>query len=205
LETKDLNSGYVEALFASPSPTYYQDKNKLECVLLSPECCDFRAVLPCLRPRFSILFYLFIYFVFRDRVSLYSSGCPGTHFVDQAGLELRNPPASASQVLGLKACATTPGSDFPFFDVCVRAHVRAESACECSACAVYEYVCRSKDPCTTWRPEIHAGCSFMRGVLFMELFLIFFRFIYFMSLSAWYVCLYTMYVPSVCRKQKHSG
>jgi hypothetical protein len=49
-------------------------------------------------------------FVFRDRVSLYSPGCPGTHFVDQAGLELRNPPASASQVLGLKACATKPGS-----------------------------------------------------------------------------------------------
>jgi hypothetical protein len=36
-------------------------------------------------------------FVFRDRVSLYRPGCPGTHFVDQAGLELRNPPASASQ------------------------------------------------------------------------------------------------------------
>jgi hypothetical protein len=32
---------------------------------------------------------------FRDRVSLYSPGCPGTHFVDQAGLELRNPPAPA--------------------------------------------------------------------------------------------------------------
>jgi hypothetical protein len=46
--------------------------------------------------------------VFRDRVSLYSPGCPGTHFVDQAGLEFRNPPASASQVLGLKVCATTP-------------------------------------------------------------------------------------------------
>jgi hypothetical protein len=44
---------------------------------------------------------------FRDRVSLYSPGCPGTHSVDQAGLELRNPPASASQVLGIKACATT--------------------------------------------------------------------------------------------------
>jgi hypothetical protein len=28
---------------------------------------------------------------------------------DQAGLKLRNPPASASRVLGLKACATTPG------------------------------------------------------------------------------------------------
>jgi hypothetical protein len=48
------------------------------------------------------------FLVFRDRVSLYSPGCPGTHFVDQAGLELRNPPASASRVLGLKACATTP-------------------------------------------------------------------------------------------------
>jgi hypothetical protein len=29
--------------------------------------------------------------------------------VDQAGLELRNPPASASQVLDLKVCAITPG------------------------------------------------------------------------------------------------
>jgi hypothetical protein len=42
----------------------------------------------------------------RDRVSLYSPGCPGTHSVDQAVLELRNLPASTSQVLGLKACAT---------------------------------------------------------------------------------------------------
>jgi hypothetical protein len=33
----------------------------------------------------------------------------GFHFVDQAGLELRNPPASAYRVLGLKACTTTPG------------------------------------------------------------------------------------------------
>ena len=34
-------------------------------------------------------------------------GWPGTHSVDQSGLELRNPPASASQVLGIKVCATT--------------------------------------------------------------------------------------------------
>ena len=53
--------------------------------------------------------FLFFVLVFRDRVSLYSPGCPRTHFVDQAGLELRDPPASASRVLGLKACATTPG------------------------------------------------------------------------------------------------
>jgi hypothetical protein len=54
--------------------------------------------------------FVFVFVFFRDRVSLYRAGCPGTHFVDQAGLELRNPPASASRVLGLKACATTPGS-----------------------------------------------------------------------------------------------
>jgi hypothetical protein len=51
------------------------------------------------------MYVFFFCFVFRDRVSLYSPGYPGTHFVDQAGLELRNPPASASQVLGLKVCA----------------------------------------------------------------------------------------------------
>jgi hypothetical protein len=52
---------------------------------------------------------LFWFLVFQDRVSLCSPGCPGTHSVDQAGLELRNLPVSASRVLGLKACATTPG------------------------------------------------------------------------------------------------
>jgi hypothetical protein len=54
-----------------------------------------------------IVFCLFVFLVFRDRVSLSSPGCPGTHSVDQTGLELRNLPASASQVLGLKACTTT--------------------------------------------------------------------------------------------------
>jgi hypothetical protein len=54
-----------------------------------------------------LLLFVVVVVVVRDRVSLYSPGCPGTHFVDQAGFELRNPPASTSQVLGLKACATT--------------------------------------------------------------------------------------------------
>jgi hypothetical protein len=54
------------------------------------------------------------FFDFKDRASLYSPGCHGTHFVDQAGLKLRNPPASASRVLRLKACATTPGLSLPF-------------------------------------------------------------------------------------------
>jgi hypothetical protein len=46
-------------------------------------------------------------FWFFETGFLCSPGCPGTHSVDQAGLKLRNLPASASQVLGLKACATT--------------------------------------------------------------------------------------------------
>jgi hypothetical protein len=53
-----------------------------------------------------IIFLLFTFFFF-FLVSLCSPGCPGSHSVDQDGLELRNPPASASQVLSLKACATT--------------------------------------------------------------------------------------------------
>ena len=63
---------------------------------------------------FFVCLFCFVLF-FWDRVSLYSPGCPGTHFVDQGGLELRNPPASASRVLGLKAafsywinCSSTP-------------------------------------------------------------------------------------------------
>jgi hypothetical protein len=38
----------------------------------------------------------------------------GTHSVDQADLELRNPPASASQVLGSKVCATTAQQEISF-------------------------------------------------------------------------------------------
>jgi hypothetical protein len=64
----------------------------------------------------SLYVFVFCFFVFRDRVSLCCPGCPGTHSVDQAqaGLELRNPPAFASRVLGLKACATTPGQFIVF-------------------------------------------------------------------------------------------
>jgi hypothetical protein len=35
-------------------------------------------------PFFYFLFYFILFF--RDRVSLHSPDCPGTHFVDQAGL-----------------------------------------------------------------------------------------------------------------------
>ena len=43
----------------------------------------------------------------RNKISLCNSSCPRMHSVDQAGLELRDLPASASQALGLKVCTTT--------------------------------------------------------------------------------------------------
>jgi hypothetical protein len=71
---------------------------------------------------FSFFFVCFCFFE-TDRVSLYSPGCAGTHSVDQAGLELRNPlrnpPASAFPVLGLKACATTPSLCLNSLFVCL--------------------------------------------------------------------------------------
>jgi hypothetical protein len=52
---------------------------------------------------FFVLF-CFLFFVFRDRVSLCSRpSCPETHSVDQAGLELRNLPASASRKARIKS------------------------------------------------------------------------------------------------------
>jgi hypothetical protein len=56
----------------------------------------------------SFLFgWVFVCFCFfQDRVSLCSPGCPGTHSVDEVNFKLRNLPASASQVLGLKVYTT---------------------------------------------------------------------------------------------------
>jgi hypothetical protein len=68
-----------------------------------------------------IPFFFFFFFFSRDRVSLCSPGCPGTYSVDQAGLKLRNLPASASQMLGLKVCTTLPGLVlFLNFLLCIR-------------------------------------------------------------------------------------
>jgi hypothetical protein len=73
------------------------------------------------------LFHVCFFLDFRDRVSLCSPGCPGTHFVDQAGLELRNSPASASRVLGLKVCATMPGLVFFFIGYFLYLHFKCYS------------------------------------------------------------------------------
>ena len=41
------------------------------------------------------VYFIIIVIVIIDRVSLCSSSCPGTHYVDQDGLEIRVPLASA--------------------------------------------------------------------------------------------------------------
>ena len=43
------------------------------------------------------------FLVFRDRVSLCSPGCPGTHYADQAVLELGDPPASSPKCWDLNS------------------------------------------------------------------------------------------------------
>jgi hypothetical protein len=72
--------------------------------------------------------------VFQDKVSLCSPGYPGTHSVDQIGLEFRNLPASASQVLGLTACTTTARLKAYileiknyFYIACIFIHLRKET------------------------------------------------------------------------------
>jgi hypothetical protein len=57
----------------------------------------------------NMFFFFFVFFFL-------SPSYPGTHSVDQAGLELRNPPAPASQVLGLKVCATMPSQKYDFYN-----------------------------------------------------------------------------------------
>lgn len=57
----------------------------------------------------------------------------GAHCVDQAGLKLRGPPACASQVLELPACATTPRYFiiiFSYMNVCLCLWVWAQD-CSC--------------------------------------------------------------------------
>ena len=53
------------------------------------------------RPLLWICCCLYIAF-FQDRVSLYIPGCPETLYIDQAGLELKDLPTSASLSTGIK-------------------------------------------------------------------------------------------------------
>lgn len=60
-------------------------------------------------------FFFFFFNSSRQGFSFCSSGCPGTHYVYQAGLELRDRSTCSSQVLRLKECVPTASqldSDF---------------------------------------------------------------------------------------------
>jgi hypothetical protein len=95
-----LNLFTVECLQVPlPTEPAYRDTLKDQSILESGNCFNF---------------FFFFFGFSRQGFSVCSPGCPGTQLVDQAGLELRNPPASASRVLGLKVCATTPGHFFFF-------------------------------------------------------------------------------------------
>ena len=56
-------------------------------------------------------FYFIILLFLRQGFSAQPCLSPGTNSLDQAGFKLRDLPASASQVLGLKTCATTAQSE----------------------------------------------------------------------------------------------
>jgi hypothetical protein len=86
----ELHSNIKRARHDSGFLLPLQEKGTEKCGLASSEgklCCLF----------------LFL----RDRVSLCSPGYPGTHSVDQAGLQLWDSAAYTSQALGVKAWATT--------------------------------------------------------------------------------------------------
>lgn len=55
-----------------------------------------------------------IRFFLQGTASLYISGYPRSHYVDEGGLEPREPPTSASQVLGQEACGTKLSQHYSF-------------------------------------------------------------------------------------------
>jgi hypothetical protein len=111
-----------------------------------------------------ICFFVFV-FVFQDRVSLYNPDCPGTYFVDQAGLELRNLPASAFRVLGLKACTT---SSFLFCFVLLTRHLTCSSVFLLTVSVLdtflvwLTYCCRDGQNSSCWRGGASCSLPFSR-------------------------------------------
>ncbi|GAB1294393.1 Little elongation complex subunit 2 [Apodemus speciosus] len=82
----------------------------------------------------------------RRKVSLFNPGCPRTHSEDQAGLELRNPSASASCVLRLK--------QFPVYVL---------PKVEYQGCYGVEALTES-ELCRFWTESLlHSNCSFYVG------------------------------------------
>lgn len=93
--------------------TIKSDPNDLLPRYCFPGILSPRLVLYGLRPTAcgwdtELLLLLFVCLFPKDRVSLCGPGGPGTLFVGQASLKLRNLPSPASQVPGSKVCASMP-------------------------------------------------------------------------------------------------
>ncbi|GAB1293660.1 RNA helicase [Apodemus speciosus] len=104
------NTNQVEVLQRDPSSPLYSVKS-FEELRLKPQLLQGVYAMGFNRP--SKIQENALPLMLAEPISVCSPGCPGTHSVDYAGLELRNLPPYASQVLGLKACSTTArlGSD----------------------------------------------------------------------------------------------
>jgi hypothetical protein len=81
---------FLFPLISTPLISYLYEYEPIALVIVIPLLGQSRVV-----SLFFCAFFLFVFFP-QDRVSLCSPGCLGTHSVDQAGLEFRNLPASAS-------------------------------------------------------------------------------------------------------------
>jgi hypothetical protein len=82
--------------------SYDNDKDKKLNILIMSYICTYICI--------CIYMYIYIHICFFETEFLYIVLAVlelAPHSVDQAGLELRNLPTSAFQVLGLKACAIT--------------------------------------------------------------------------------------------------
>lgn len=71
------------------------------------QACTVTAFIYQVVSRVPAYYALFVCLLFPDRVSLCRLGYPGIHYVDKASFDLRDPAASVSGVLALKACTTT--------------------------------------------------------------------------------------------------
>jgi hypothetical protein len=87
---------------AAWSPSHWPGQSRLDnAILIAVYCRVFWLVFYNV-DRLNWSLFLFVW----NKVSLRSPGCPGTHSVDQAGFRLRDLPAPAFRVLGLKVCTS---------------------------------------------------------------------------------------------------
>jgi hypothetical protein len=91
--------------------------------------------------------FSFVWFsmVFRGRIFLCSPGFPGSHSVHHGSIKIRDPPSSASQVTGFKACVTMPGKirkkSLVYFRGCERVSIQTKGTTGAvSTLEIFQYI-----------------------------------------------------------------